>query len=416
MGFLSKASSNTYRALTIDEWVRNVGGGPSWAGDVVGIEAAMRVSTIFACYRIISNDVAGLPVSDMRKVGRSWTPVDPQPRFLTRPNAEMFWPEFAGQAAGSLVSNGNLFIDIRNYPNLFLLDPREVMVGRVKAGDSTFSRAWGLADNELIYTVGGKLFTRAEILHLRGITLPGSDRGLSPLDAAMQEAGIQLATQRFTATFYRNGATVSAVLEIPKDGGGRETATELLADWTTSHDNADKAHSTAVLWGGTSYKPVSVTQQQAQFLETREWGVIDIGTRIYGVPPHRLGVISKQTSFGTGMEAQNTSLVSDAVSPIVVLLEAGLSSIIPDIQQIRFDLAGLMRADSRARAAYYTAGVKGGWMCPDEARESEGKNPIPDGLGKVFRIDQNIIPLDSAVAAPAPPPAEPDPSGQGGAQ
>ncbi len=109
------------------------------------------------------------------------------------------------------------------------------------------------------------------------MSLPGSDRGLSPLDAARQEAGISIAAQRFQASFFRNGATVSAVLEMPQ-GTTRQQA-ELLRDmWHEEHQGSEQAHKVGIL-PGASYKPMAITQEQAQFLESRDFSVLDIGTR-----------------------------------------------------------------------------------------------------------------------------------------
>lgn len=395
MGFLNRALKNDPDA-NLQAWLMADGSWePAYAGVSVTRESAMRVSTVYACYRIISNTFITLPADTYTMQGDDRVVSRPQPPWLTRPNAEQLWCEFAPQLAGSLVSAGNYFVDVRNAPNLFILDPQKVMVGRVQSADSRS----GLRSNELIYTVDGNVFTRREILHVRsGVTLPGSDRGLSPLDVARQEAGISLAAQRFQASFFRNGATVSAALEMPL--GTTEAQARLQETlWNETHQGPDSQNKTAIL-AGASYKPMAIPQAQMQFLESRDFSVIDIGTRIFGVPAHRLGVITKQTSFGVGMESQNNAFVMDAILPNGGLIEAGLSSLLPGDVHLLFDLNGLMRGDSRARSAYYNAGITGGWLCQDNVRKAEGFNPIPGGLGKVFRTQQTLVPLGSTPPAP----------------
>lgn len=373
---------------------------PTWSGALMGYNEAAKVSTVYACWRIIAGTLATLHVDAVKTVFDSEANakeiIAPRPSWLDKPNAEMIWPEWIGQAIISYLADGNLFIDIRQQPSLFVLDPRMVVTGRVKG---TYDRA-NLADNELIYRVGGTTFKRGELIHLRSpITLPGSDRGLSPLECARQEAGIAMAQQRFAATFFANGATVSAVLEMPA-GTDEKQARAMKAMWEEDHQGSDKANKTGYLWGDTHYKPMGVTHDQAQFIEQREHSVIDIGTRIFGIPPHRLGVTTRQTSFGSGMEQQNLALVQDALLLPATLLEQGLGEyLLPTDVTLRFLFGRLLRGDAKTRAANHHVAIMDGVICPDEARAEEGLNPIPGGKGKAYMQQQTLVPLGTEPTA-----------------
>lgn len=372
--------------LSLDELLRRMQPGTD-AGVSVNSESAMRLSSVYGSRRIIAYTIAGLPAAVLIKKqqnGRSVRlPYTPEPAWLAYPNKEQTWPEFIAQAVDSLLGDGNLFFDVSNRragraAALFVLNPGSIKVGRRED------------TGELIYAdARNVVIPRQDIVHVRALTLPGHDRGLSPIEMARQEIGIGQAAQKFSAKFYVNGATVSALLEFP--AGMTETEVkEAATTFKELHSGNDKAHSVAALSGGT-YKPMAVTQQQAQFLETRQFTVVDIGTRFYGIPPHRLGAMLDKPQFGNSIEQQNMSFVQDAIMPWTRLLEAAFKCyILPDPAYLHFELNGLMRGDAASRAAYYqTMRQQLGVLNGDEVRAYEDMNPLPDGKGSSYWMPAN---------------------------
>ena len=209
-----KLSSDPKAAIgewTFDEYFGSIS---TDAGIAVNSESSMRLSAVYGSRRIIAYTIAGLPASVLAKKsanGRTVrVPYLPAPAWLTIPNREQTWPEVCAQMVDSLLGTGNLFLDVstkdpHGRPGaLHVVNPAHIVVGR------------RTDDNELFYaTVRGEAIRREDIVHVRALTLPGHDRGLSPIEMARQEIGIAQAAQKYSAKFYVNGATVSALLEFP---------------------------------------------------------------------------------------------------------------------------------------------------------------------------------------------------------
>ena len=383
---VSASRRDVGRPLT--EWLGDV---PSLtdSGVAVNSENSMRLSAVYASRRIISYTVAGLPASVLMKKpaanGRTVrAPYMPRPGWVDQPNRDQTWPEFIAQAVDSLLSDGNLFVDTSNKSRsglpsaLYVIDPSVVVVGRT------------VDTKELVYIgTDGLPLDRANVLHVRALTLAGHDRGLSPIKMARQEIGIGQAAQKFSAKFFVNGATVSALLEFPADMS-QDQVTESAATFKELYTGADKAHSVAAVAGGT-YKSMAVSQKDAQFLESRQFTVVDIGTRIYGIPPHRLGAMLDVPQFGDSIEQQNMAFVQDAVLPWTTLIEAGFNrSIVPKGAYLHFELNGLLRGDAKSRADFYqTMRQQLGVLNADDILELEDRNPLPDGKGQAYWMPAN---------------------------
>lgn len=378
------------RALGEWSWDGWPGGRSTDAGVAVNSESAMRLSAVYGSRRIIAYTVACLPASVLMKksAGGDRTlrlPYKPRPAWLSTPNGEQTWPEFVAQAVDSLLGNGNLFLDVKQkgpqgWPAaLYVINPTQIVLGR------------NTEDNELFYaTVKGQLIPRGDIVHVRALTLPGHDLGLSPIEMARQEVGLGQAAQKFSAKFYVNGATVSALLEFPADMSEEQVREHAATFKELYTGGPDKAHSVAAVAGGT-YRPMGITLEQAQFLESRQFTVVDIGTRIYGVPPHRLGAMLDKPQFGNSIEQQNMSFVQDAILPWTRLIEAAFNRyVLPDEAYLHLELNGLLRGDAQARAAFYqTMRQQLGVLNADDIRALEDMNPLPDEKGQAYWMPAN---------------------------
>jgi HK97 family phage portal protein len=394
---LLSAAVGAVRALAdgesrpISEWT-----GDSWlagrntdAGVAVNSETSMRLSAVYGSRRIIAYTIACLPARVLVKKdtpdGRTKRlPYRPAPQWLSTPNKDQTWPEFAAQAVDSLLGDGNLFIDTHKKDRdgrpaaLFVVNPTQIVVGR------------RTDDNELFYaTVRGEAIPQQDLLHVRALTLPGHDRGLSPIEMARQEVGLGQAAQKFSAKFYVNGATVSALLEFPSTMT-KEEVTEAAGTFKEMYVGSDKAHVVAAVAGAT-YRPMGITLEQAQFLESRQFTVVDIGTRIYGVPPHRLGALLDKPQFGNSIEQQNMSFVQDAILPWTTLLEAVFNRhVVPSGAYLHLELNGLMRGDAKSRAAFYqTMRQQLGVFNGDDILGLEDMDPMPDGKGQAYWMPAN---------------------------
>ena len=123
-----------------------------------------------------------------------------------------------------------------------------------------------------------------DVLHIPGLGFDGLV-GYSPIAMAKNAIGLAIATEEFGAKFFANGAAPSGVLEHP---GTLKNPDKVRESWNATFGGSNNANKVAVLEEGMKYTPISISPEQAQFLETRKFQINEIA-RIFRVPPHMVG-------------------------------------------------------------------------------------------------------------------------------
>jgi HK97 family phage portal protein len=231
-----------------------------------------------------------------------------------------------------------------------------------------------------------KVLDPVNVLHVRGMSLNGW-MGVSPIAFARDSIGLALATERFGAQLFRNGAKVGGVLQHP--GKMSKDAHERLRTSFDAAHSGDGNHSTALLEEGMTYNKVSMTAEDSQFLETRKYQRSEIAS-IFRVPPHMIADLERATF--SNIEQMALEFVTFSLMPWLNRIERALErDLLRPAERaeycIEFDEKQLLRGDAAARAAYYTSGITNGWLTRNEARVEEGYNPI-EGL------DEPLVPLN----------------------
>lgn len=363
------------------------------SGVPVSQTSSLQLSAVYACRRLLADSIASLPWDAYRKESGRRVELDPQPAFLTdpHPEAEVTDFEWKFMCVEALAMRGNFYglitaRDWREYPTKVMpLAPDSVMVER--------DRETGL----LRYKVGQTYYPRSDILHIRLFPVAGSDVSLSPVSAAAEAIGLGLAAQQFGARWFGDGAAPSSVLESEANLT-QDQVRQAQEQWISSHGGRRRP---AVLTGGFKWRPISITPEESQFLETRKFQVAEIA-RIFGVPPHMIGDVERSTSWGTGIEQQSIGFVVYTLRPWLTRIESALSRLLPRGQYVRFNVEGLLRGDIKSRYEAYRVAREGGWMNVDEIRALEDMEPLPGGLGRGYLQPMNFAPLgyDPSTAAP----------------
>jgi HK97 family phage portal protein len=215
--------------------------------------------------------------------------------------------------------------------------------------------------------------------------------GLSPIEQARQGIGLSLAAERYGARFFGDSANPSAVLETDAnltDDAARRT----VESWVSSHGG--RRHP-ALMSGGLKYRPISITPEESQFLETRGYQRGEIAM-LYGIPPHMIGDTEKSTSWGSGIEQQSIGFVQFTLLAWLRPIEAAYSKyLLPRGQSMRFNVSGLLRGDTAQRYTAYTQARNAGWLNVDEIRALEDLEPVPNGAGASYIQPLNMGPLGS---------------------
>lgn len=343
----------------------------------VTVDQSMRLSAVFACLRLLSEAVSSLPLDTFRRDRGTRRPYRPRPDYLSfqPPNGSRI--EYLSQTMLSLLTAGNAYVltprDRLGVPlDLIVLDPTRI---EVKRQDSKV-RYWCKTDDGRL-----ELDPAFDVMHIKGMTLPGSVVGLSPIAYAAETIGIGLSAQRFGQSLFDNGALPGAVIEAP-DKLDPEVAQRFSAAWNARHKGVGNANKVGVLTGGAKLTKVSINPNDAQFLETRQFQVPDVA-RIFGVPPHLIADASNSTSWGSGLAEQNLAFGQFSLRPWVDRIEEAHGRLLtthgmPDVF-IKLNMDALLRASLKDRYDSYAVGIRNGFLTPNEGRRLEDLPPLPGG-------------------------------------
>lgn len=366
-------------------------GGATKAGVAVDYESAVAHSAVYACVALISDDVSSMPLDKFRKYGETGRYQRPRSPWMKRANPGLEWAPFIQQSVASVLLGGNAYwVPVKDrrgtVQELYPLDPRTVDVG--------------LDGGRRVYVVGKKQVSSEQIVHIPGIMLPGAPAGLSVVQAAKEGIGLALGAEELGARLFANGSATNVVLQTEQIL--TDVQAETLGDrWTEAHAGLHNAHKVAVLDRGAKANRLSMTNEEAQFIETRKFQIDDV-CRWFKVPPFMIGSTEKSTSWGTGLEQQSIGYVVHTLTPHLVKLETALNSIVefedgPDFF-VKFNVAALLRGDSQARSAYYKAMLDAGVMSPNEIRQKEDMNPIPGLDGHYLPQAQGLVGADGQIS------------------
>ncbi len=379
--------------------------GSSSSGKAVTERSAMQMTAVYACVRILSEAIAGLPLHlyRYRKDGSKEKAID-HPLYLLlhdEPNPEMSSFVFRETLMTHLLLWGNAYAQIiRNGKGevvaLYPLMPNKMTVSRDENGKLYY--LYQKSQEEMVkgdaYTV--KLH-QSDVLHIPGLGFDGLV-GYSPIAMAKNAIGLAIATEEYGAKFFANGATPGGILEYP---GAIKDPEKVRESWNRGFSGSQNAGKVAVLEEGMKYTPISIAPEQAQFLETRKFQINEIA-RIFRVPPHMVGDLDK-SSF-SNIEQQSLEFVKYTLDPWVVRWEQAIqrSLLSPDEKKIcfvKFNLEGLLRGDYQSRMNGYAIGRQNGWMSANDIRELENLDLISkeDG-GDLYLINGNMLPLGQAGA------------------
>ncbi|MBM7770633.1 HK97 family phage portal protein [Actinokineospora baliensis] len=361
-------------------------------------EDALAVSAVYACVRLLSDTIATLPLDAFLRVGTRRREIAAPPAWVRKPNPDMGRIAFLGMVMTSLLLTGNAYILVSrdragrvvalDVIPTHLVHPRYARV----AGRRVIVYELSTTDEDGIPQVLGVLGSR-DVLHLRGLPLAGSLTGVSPIRAAAVTVGLALNAQDYGYEFFGGGALPGAVVSVP----GTMTAAGLKAaraTWRTIHGGRGNRHGLAVLTEGATFNKISISPDEAQFLETRAFQVPEIA-RLFGVPPHLIADASGSTSWGSGLAEQDLAFAKHSVRPWVERIEEALSELLAaDLGQpnafVKFGLDAMARASVKDRYEAYRVALNNGMLTRNEVRALEDLSPDTTGYGDHFLLPSSL--------------------------
>lgn len=388
-----------------DFWWNEIGA-RSNSGQTVSVLSSRQLSAVNACVRVLSDAIASLPLNIHERVpgGGSRIAENHPLQFLLHdaPNGNETSFNFRKNFMASKITRGNAYAQIIPGPrgavdSLVMLETDTVQPRRLDTGRVVYQiNPRGEAPRVLV---------QEEVWHIYGERASTADlKGLAPIEReALNVLGAAQATQDYSARFFANDGKPGGVIEHPGHFGSDEARTKFLASWQAAQTGANR-HSTAVLEDGLKYEAFQITNEQAQFLETRKYQDVEIA-RLFGVPPHLLGIFDGATR--SNVEQQALDFLKFGLLPHIVAWEQSINAnLITNTARFfaKFNVAGMLRGELRARYMAYAIGRNWGWLSPNDIRKMEDMNPLAasDGGDDYLRPGNMLLPEDAA-----------EPSGQG---
>jgi len=349
------------------------------AGVYVSPTTALQCSAVFACVGLLAESIAQLPIKtyrydgDKRVADKDHWVYDLLARKPCSWLTSFNWRELAMMC---LCLRGDFYAyKVRDNSGrvreLLPLLPGAIAVRQLSNWELEYMVTFSDGTTETV--------PQSEVFHVMYRTVDGV-RGLSPIACARQTIGLALAAQDHGASTFMNGAKPGGILSLPSVLS-KEALERLKSDWQSAY-SGENAGATAVLEQGIEFKPLSMTNADAQYLETRKFQVEEIA-RIFGIPQFMIQNQEKTSSWGSGIEQMSMGYVRYTLLPWVKRWENAiwkdlLSESDPDVQ-VRFNLEGLQRGATDTRFNAYQKGIDMGVYSPNEIRELEDMNPREGG-------------------------------------
>jgi HK97 family phage portal protein len=346
-----------------------------WPGEMTQVvggvsvteQTSMQLLTVYGSVRLISDSIATLPLDVYRRTGDDAKVEVAKPKWLQQPTTNLDFTSWVSQVLSSLLLHGNAYVvvlrnEVGAIVELIPLDPSKVRVTRDRG--------------RLAYMVNGQRVD-AEMLHLKGLMLPGSDVGLSPVEYARQSIGLGLAAVKFGTGYFEGEGNMPGVIEMP--GSAQSETLKAIADQWRRRRREGGRGLPGVLQEGAVWKPTGVTNEQAQFLATRKFTSAEIAGQMFMIDPTELGIGIEGSSLTyANLEQRNTRFVRVTLLPWIVRLEKALSDLLAQPRYVKFNLGALLRGDLQTRYAAYAVGIGAGFLEPNEARDWEDLPPMDD--------------------------------------
>ena len=353
----------------------------SQSATVVNQETVFTVNAIFSAVSLISDTISTLPVDSYIRLDGLRRPFRPRPAWVTKPDVDTTKEAFYGAVIVSMLLDGNAFVRVYanrrgEITNLVVLNPIDVEIRRNGVG-------------RVMYEVKGesRMLSSENVIHVPDVVRPGAIRGVSRVEALKEDFGLAIALRSYAARFFGSGATTQGIIEYPNKLTG-EQAKMLQENFDSRHKGWKRSHRTGILSGGATYKTTSVTNDQAQFIDSRRMAVEDVA-RAFNVPPHLLGLPG--TNSYASVEQNNLAWVIHCLRPIVQKLESAFSPLMErsaggETAFIKFNLDGLLRADINSRMSAYSTGLLSGFLTINDVRRLEDLQDIDDPSANTVRV------------------------------
>ena len=290
----------------------------------------------------------------------------PTPLWLETPDLQnqISQAEWLGTTLIHMATFGNAYWYIqrgaRGIVNITNLHPADVSVSVDEIGN-------------IFYLYKSKTYTSANIKHLKLWSNPSSTSllGEGPIQRHRSVLRSALDLHNYADNWFRTAAVPTGTLT---------TSEFLSADVARQNKEAfvasQQERSIAVLSSGLKYDSITLSPEQAQFLENQKFITRQI-CMMFGVPTMYLGmgIEGQGMTYVNGNEDRN-KLFEDGLQQYVVRIQQAITDLLPRGQYAEFNLTEFLRPNVKTRYESYAIGLTNRFLTVPEVREMEGMSEI----------------------------------------
>lgn len=372
-------------------WRSFLGSGRNSSGVRVTPETAMALPIIQNCVTLLAESTAQLPceVFVRQGGGQRMSAINHPAYDVLRYQPSPFQTPYERlellQMSVGLRGNGYEFIERRDDGNISALWPLATEKIQVLKGPDLLP----------YYRINGvsEPLPMRMVHHVRWVSHNGY-MGLSPIDLHAEAVGLAQAVRNYTGKSFANGVTVSGVIERPREANAikdQTTIDKIVNQWGEKFGGIDNAKKVALLQEGMTFKPVSMSNVDAETVSILKLSGVDVA-RIYKIPLPMVNDLDK-ASYNT-VEQLLIMYVVFGLLPWIKRHEQSMMRdfLLPKDRKshfIEFNLSGLLRGDQKTRYEAYAIGRQWGWLSVNDIRRLENLPPI-DG-GDIYLQPLNMV-------------------------
>lgn len=371
----------------------------SKAGNRVTVKTALQVMAVFACIRVVSEDVAQVSrglFKKLKKGGNEEAAEHPlYELFLRRVNHWQTPFEFLEMLVIHTMLAGR-FICFINRVGTKIIELVPFQPHEVKVECD--------AQRRLVYRVTAengqtKDYPPEAIWHVKGPSYTGWD-GMEVMNLAREAIGLSIATEEAHALMHSNGAQAGGVYSV--EGSLSKEQYRKMRDWISANLSGENRFKPMVLDRGAKFLQTAMTGVDAQHLETRRYQLEEV-CRAFRVMPLMIGFADKTSTFASAEQMFDAHVkytlggwfkrIEESIGANLLTREEWLAG-----HYFKFKPQSLLRGSSKDRGEFYQKLWSMGALNANQIRDMEEMNPY-DG-GDVYRVQLNTT--DASKPAPDP--------------
>lgn len=363
----NRKSQEEQRTITSLPWAA---GGPR--PSIVTANNAASLVPMFACVRILADNIAALPIETFHKAGGQMAPQSFTPPLFYRPAALDNIFQWVHKCVVSLALRGNAYglvteRDKLGFPSMVeWLNPDDIWVDESSPAVP-------------IYYWRGKVQNPADIVHIPWVVMPGHAVGITPIAMFASTIGVGIAATNYGKRWFDNGGTPPSTLKNTNKTINPDESKEIRNRVT----QAIQTGQSLVIGNDWDYTSIPVNPEESQFISTMKLNATQIAA-IYGVPPAMVGGEPGGSMTYANVEMEANNLITLTLRPWLVRLETAFSALIANSEEVRFNVDGMIRTSIVDRYASYGMALAQGWMNRDMVRAKENLPPLPNGEGQTY--------------------------------